>query len=569
MRLYFFGAVLAGTFGLCSDFTDPPMRAVDATEAGRAVRSVRVVPDTQRLEFGGDTGQAKCEPRNTRDTTGIVLANRCKWLADTAAVKLLVSGQSVRIVPKRSGFHFIRAMVKQVGDTGRVAALDDLASAPMGAELYDTVVSVLPEFVTLDGAAASATLQGHCRDPFTGPLSPTPSWTWTVRNATILDAVSSTKSAITITPNADGQTYVVGTCAGEPDEPDSARVTVINQPPVTDLPYAAALPSGWRLRTVNVSTNTQFLNALAAALPGDSIHLAAGTYSGAHLMNCGVAGTTANPIVITGPSVIPQTAILNGGNAGSSYGLRIRGPNIRVSYLHVRNYQFGIAVELTGCTGALPHNVVLDRVKVGPSRQNGITLRQADGAYVQRSRIDSACTKPTGATWTAAIYCEGMYIGSSSSTAEMTDNFFILGNEFGPGIHHEHIDIKGLSGGRSSDGLIQGNRFDATGTIYQTTTPTATAVMMEQGGADNQIIENRVFNITYPSLAAFAWYTSARPYAWGNKADSANTFTGGFAFRVQSSSATPILIYCNDAGTNTWDNLGTPTSGYTCTPGPP
>lgn len=74
---------------------------------------------------------------------------------------------------------------------------------------------VFPPVDTLDGLSARAVVQGHSRDPLLGPIDAT--WTWTVRNPSIVQMFASTKSAVFTAPLANGQTYIVGNPGGAPD----------------------------------------------------------------------------------------------------------------------------------------------------------------------------------------------------------------------------------------------------------------------------------------------------------------------------------------------------------------
>jgi hypothetical protein len=224
MSRYFL--TIAGAFVLCTDY--PSAVAFDSTSSVEAVRSVVVRPDTQRLE-PGDTGWVVCEPRNTPDTSGSILANRCKWRSqDTAAAKLLVSGQTARVVALDTGFITVTAAVKNLADSTLVAVVPLIAASAPGPELYfDTTVSVLPSEVSLNGSTARATLQGYCRDRVLGTLTST--WSWAVANTGVVASIASTKSAVTLVPAGNGTTTVIGTCAAA-SKADTASVVVSNFP---------------------------------------------------------------------------------------------------------------------------------------------------------------------------------------------------------------------------------------------------------------------------------------------------------------------------------------------------
>ena len=219
---------LALLAGLC---VDAAMMEPTPEWASAKVRSVRVVPDTMRLEVG-DTGQATCEPRSTQDASGAVLGNKCAWASsNTGVVGVLASGQAARFPARKVGTAWITATASGKRDTVRLIVVTSVASSPRGAELFAPVVTVLPSTISLTptSTAAERTLQGHCRDPVTGPIAGV-TWTWTVVDPTTVASVASTKSAVTLTPVSDGETAVIGIC--EPSgERDTAIALVTGFPP--------------------------------------------------------------------------------------------------------------------------------------------------------------------------------------------------------------------------------------------------------------------------------------------------------------------------------------------------
>jgi hypothetical protein len=122
----------------------------------------------------------------------------------------------------------------------------------------DPVTTVFPHTLALDGASARGTLQGHVREPLSGPVSGA-TWTWTVRNTAVVQSLSSIRSSVTVVPVGDGSTYVVGSAGGDSD---SALVTVVNVAPCpegelcagvdqtgapdADITLAGTIPSGWK-----------------------------------------------------------------------------------------------------------------------------------------------------------------------------------------------------------------------------------------------------------------------------------------------------------------------------------
>ena len=417
------------------------------------------------------------------------------------------------------------------GSTGKYRVMATSVSASLADTATVTVSTSAPaSLVAISVSPESATLQTGATQRFaaSGKLSDgtttTPDVTWTVTGGTI-------------TP--DGL-YTAGSQAGtyravathENDMADTATVT-ISAPvstPGSSLPFAPDPPAP--LRTVTVGTQSQLLSAVTNAQPGDHIVLAAGTYFGGVQMPCGKGGTAQRPLVITGP----RSAVIDANGVG--YGFRVRGPHVQVRGLTIRDAQFGIFVER--CSGSAdPTDVVLDGLDIGALRQNGVVLRSAHRSYVQRSLIHHV----SGATWT-----EGIYIGHSSDATQMSDDVRILGNNFGPGIVQEHIDAKGLSADRSTGGLVQGNRFDATGTRF-VETPASNGVISDQGASGWLYLDNTIVNMSSTGLSGFFFYTSIRPVARGNVVSSTqNNISGAYGFRV-SSPVTEPKVYCDNEGT--------------------
>lgn len=118
----------------------------------------------------------------------------------------------------------------------------------------------------------------------------------------------------------------------DPDGGDTTRTAVVRTRPV---PVAAPATA----RNVAVSTSAQLTAALAAALPGDVITLADGTYNGSFSVTR--SGTAANPIFVRGAS--RDGVIVHA--AGSTYGMTVSGSFVTVENLTVRNSQWGMRVS--------------------------------------------------------------------------------------------------------------------------------------------------------------------------------------------------------------------------------
>ncbi len=278
-----------------------------------------------------------------------------------------------------------------------------------------------------------------------------------------------------------------------------------------------------------MNTQAQLLAAVTNSLPGDEIVVAPGTYLGGIQMPVGKGGTAAHPLVIR----CARGAVIDRGGYSAGFGLRVRGPFVQVHGCAIRNAQFGVWAE--GASDA-----VFDGLDVRDIGQNAYVIRSSDRTYSQRGTISNVGLG-------SPAYAEGIYGGHSSDATQMSDDVKVLGTRFGPEIRDEHIDIKGLSGGRSDRWLVQGNHFDATGTRFNAV-PAVNAVVMDQGAADTRYLDNVVVNLNSAGLSAFAAFTSLRPVFHRNEADPArNRFSGAQAFRVMSPTTDP-KIYCDNVG---------------------
>ncbi|MGW6928936.1 right-handed parallel beta-helix repeat-containing protein [Lentzea sp. NPDC054927] len=216
--------------------------------------------------------------------------------------------------------------------------------------------------------------------------------------------------------------------------------------------------------TIPVSTADQLKTALANAKPGDTISLASGTYRGAFATQ--KAGTSSNPITLTGPS---SAVLINDGPSGTApscpvptagwdagYGLWLyNAPYWNIKGITVAESKKGIILDNS-------HHVTIDGVTVRKTDEEGVHFRRssADGV-IRNSTI-------TDAGVVTKDYGEGVYIGSANSNwkchgntggVDRSDRVQVLNNKIGPNVSAEHIDVKeGTSGG-----LISGNTFNGTG----------------------------------------------------------------------------------------------------------
>jgi hypothetical protein len=199
---------------------------------------------------------------------------------------------------------------------------------------------------------------------------------------------------------------------------------------------------------VQVSTAGQLSSALNKAVPGETIQLAAGTYTGQFSPT--ISGTAAAPITLTGPS----TAILSGYNVDSGYAVHVEASYWILSGFSVTTAQKGVVLD-----GA-DHDV-LNGLHVSNIGDEGIHLR----AFSSDDLVENSTVGNTGLY--QAGYGEGIYIGSAQSNwgtysggqPDTSNDNVIENNTLGPGITAENIDVKeGTTGG-----TIEGNSFNATG----------------------------------------------------------------------------------------------------------
>lgn len=200
--------------------------------------------------------------------------------------------------------------------------------------------------------------------------------------------------------------------------------------PLATTPAAAA--------TVEVSTAAQLKTALANVRPGDTIHLADGTYTGN--FKALTAGTASARITLTGSS----RAVLT---AGGGYGLHLNGASYwTVSGITVTGGQKGIMADAAD-------GVVIDGVTVHDLDMEGVHFRNSSkNGVLRNSRIYDTGNDGRGMG-------EGVYVGTANALTDRSDNAQILNNVIGPDVGGESVDIKeGTTGAR-----IVGNTFDGRG----------------------------------------------------------------------------------------------------------
>lgn len=191
--------------------------------------------------------------------------------------------------------------------------------------------------------------------------------------------------------------------------------------------------------TIEVSTAAELKTALSDAVPGDTIQLADGTYTGNFKTT--VAGTSAQPITLTGSSKVVFTA-------GGGYGLYLNGASYwRVKGITITGGQKGIVMDAA-------RGVVIDSVTVHGLDMEGVHFRKSSSdGIIRNSTIYDTGNDDSGMG-------EGVYVGSAGGVgSDVSDNVQILDNTIGPDVGGENIDIKEGTTGT----VVSGNTFDGSG----------------------------------------------------------------------------------------------------------
>lgn len=117
-------------------------------------------------------------------------------------------------------------------------------------------------------------------------------------------------------------------------------------------------------RAVNVASAAELNAAIAAAMPGDVITLANGTYSGAIAIARG--GSAANPVFIRGQS--RDGTIINA--TGATYGMTFTGANVVIENLTIRGSTWGM--RLADTSNVVVRHTHITDVGYGVDMRDGI-----------------------------------------------------------------------------------------------------------------------------------------------------------------------------------------------------
>lgn len=293
---------------------------------------------------------------------------------------------------------------------------------------------------------------------------------------------------------------------------------------------------GLEAATVQVSTSSQLKSALASVKPGDTIQLAAGTYTGP--FESSQTGSSSGYINLQGPTS-GSPAILTCGTLDSGYGLHLEGVDYwRVKYLTVSKCMKGIVLD--DSNSVLIHKVLVEQIG-----QEGIHLR----VFSSNNRIQYSTLRSIGMT--SPGIGEAIYIGSSvdnwgsytGGKPDQSDYNLVQFNTIGPYVGAEAIDIKegttgtqvlsntidskGLSGENGADCFIavKGNKAtlsDNSAVNNSTTLRDGIQVYVKADGWGN----NNIFRRNRLTVNAAGYGFWVQSGATGNKVYTDNSASG-------------------------------------------
>ncbi|WP_232533797.1 cellulose binding domain-containing protein [Plantactinospora sp. KBS50] len=363
-------------------------------------------------------------------------------------------------------------------------------------------------------------------------------------------------------PCAGGSTPSTPPVSASPTPTPTASPTGSPTTSPTGSPTASPTGSPTPVPTgsvVPVSTAAELSAALAAALPGQTIRLAAGTYHG--VFRSQRPGTAAAPITLVGPQ---DAVLVNDGPSGSGpscpapvdgwdsgYGLWLyAAPYWNLTGFAVADSKKGIVLDRS------PH-VTIDGVTVRHIDEEGVHFRSssADGVIRNSTVTDTGLVQPG--------YGEGIYLGSAQSNftcyadstgTDRSDRVQVLNNRIGPDVRAEHVDIKeGTTGG-----VLRGNVFDGQGISGQNSGDSWVDVK-----GNGYLLEGNVGTFTAPGTFANGYETHNLLDGYGcgniwrdNRSDLGGV--GGYAIRVSSVSRcadNPNVVYASNTVTGAVSGL--------------
>ena len=384
---------------------------------------------------------ACCKPPRAAEGARAVLAHRAPRIGDAyrRSITSLAGAASAITVRVRSAFAAGRIVCG-------AAALALLCSAP-GAASGASPAGLLGNGSALDGARVSSPLTLRVAAPgvssvryvldghYLGKTSTMP-FSWRL---TLPVGRHELKARLDGVPGSLTATFTVsrGSAVAAPKRP----VVGIVQ----------------RGKDIYVRDSASLARALAAARPGQTIHLANGDYTGRTRVGDYTgsfaitrSGTSAAPITLTGG----RGAVLDGGGTGGHYGLYVVG----ASWWRFRG--FTVAHASKGVVSDRGSHNVYAGLEIRDIGAEGLHLR----AFSRSNLISNCRIHATGEK--QAQFGEGVYVGSANSnwstysdgTPDTSDGNRIVGSTIWS-TGAENIDIKeGTSGG-----TVRGNQLDGVG----------------------------------------------------------------------------------------------------------
>lgn len=277
------------------------------------------------------------------------------------------------------------------------------------------------------------------------------------------------------------------------------------------------------MRLVSVGSVNELKNALQYAKPGDSIVIAAGTYTGKFVIPASAGGKEDKYIVLEARDGV----ILETGDINSGYVLHHQASYWKLKGFTVKNGLKGIVLD-----GA--NYNILEGLKVTEIGEEGIHLRKfSSHNTIQHCEISYIGKKRPG-------YGEGIYIGSAVSNWEKysngqpdkCDSNKVIGNIIGPFVTAESIDIKeGTTGG-----VIKGNSFYSQGISGENSADSWIDVK-----GNNYLIEDNKGINKQPSVLKDGYQVNCAVAGWGSYNEFKNNISevnaDGYAINIRLKSS--------------------------------
>ena len=414
----------------------------------------------------GSVSSINVSPGSNSITAGAQVQLSAKLTDDAGSV---ISGQSVTWSSSNSGVVSVSSSGLATASHVGTATVTATASGHTGSATFSvsagslSTVTITPSSGSV-GQGKTLQLAATFHDAEGNSVSSS-SVAWTSSSSSVASVNSSglvTGVAVgnaTITATASGKsksaaiTVTGSTSSSTPPPPAPAPAPAPAPPPPPPPTEQTACSEIPHSRLVPVSTSSELHSALSSARAGDLIQLADGNYGDGSEFRLTASGTASQRITVCGTS----NAVINAGSLSGRDGMKLSGANYAtLSGFTITNALFGVWVERSV-------HVLLQGLTVHGIGQEGIEIVDfSKNAIVSNNRIYD-----TGRV--VAEYGEGIYIGSANAkwsaltggVPDATDSVLIEGNNIGPDVRAEHIDIKeGTKGG-----IIRNNTFNGAGMI--------------------------------------------------------------------------------------------------------